>query len=175
MRFLMLGSLAAGFVLVAGCADGTRIVDAAAGREKGAGTFRQGGRNILLLNSVLREPGRVFNSLVEVEGFISYTATIVPLDPIPPNPQYAVILEQESLARLRPWGQSVPVWTASGSSEDWIPIPDEGEAFWRRQFRVVGRTDGLLLNLQLRITTRSIDVDRMWLELAEMPAPSNDG
>ncbi|HCV44007.1 MAG TPA: hypothetical protein DGH68_11025 [Bacteroidetes bacterium] len=122
----------------------------------------------IALNAVLREPGNVVNSFVEVAGQIGYIATIVPLDPIPPNSQYAVRLNLTADALLRPHNSNGPVWSISGSSEEWGAIPESGTVFLTKRYRIEGRNDGMSLNLKFRITLTSVELNSMWLELPRM-------
>jgi hypothetical protein len=119
----------------------------------------------IALNAVLREPGNLVNSFVEVAGQVGYIATVVPLDPIPPNSQYAVRLNLTADALLRPYNSNGPVWSISGSSEDWAAIPESGTAFLTRRYQIEGRNDGMLLNLRFRMTLTSVELSSMWLEL----------
>lgn len=117
------------------------------------------------LNAVLREPGNVVNSFIEVTGQVVYTTTLVPLDPIPPNPQYAIRLNMTTDARLMPANSNGPVWSISGSSEDWAAIPESGTTFLTKRYQIEGRSDGMNLNLRFRITLASVELSSMWLEL----------
>jgi hypothetical protein len=119
----------------------------------------------ITLNAVLREPGNVVNSFVEVAGQVGYIATVVPLDPIPPNFQYAVRLNLTGDAVLRPYNSNGPVWSISGSSEEWGTIPESGTVFLTKRYRIEGRNDRMSLNLKFRITLTSIELNSMWLEL----------
>ena len=125
--------------------------------------------NTLPLNAVLREPGNVVNSFVENIGTVAFTATVVPLDPIPPNPQYAVRLNLTAGAEVRPYQVSVPpllpVWYVSGTSDDWVPIPESGATSLTKRYQIEGRSDRMILNVRFRITLTSVEVSSMWLEL----------
>jgi hypothetical protein len=89
--------------------------------------------NSLPLNAILHVPGNVHNSFVEIIGTVAYQATAVPLDPIPPNPQYAVRLNLIVNAKMRPYEPSVPlmshVWYVSGTLDDWVPISEGAQRF----------------------------------------------
>ena len=126
--------------------------------------------NTLFLNQVLHEPGNAFNSFVQISGTVAYQATVVALDPVPPNPQYAVRLNLTSDAEVRPYQPGgppmLPVWHVSGTSDDMVPIPDSGAAFLIKRYQIEGRSDHLLLNVRFRITLASIELSSMWLELS---------
>ncbi len=133
--------------------------------------------NTLALNAVLHVPGNVYNSFVQISGTVTYQATVIPLDPIPPNPQYAVRLNLTANAEVRPNEPSVtvmsPVWYVSGTSDDWVPIPESGAAFLTKRSQIDGRSDGMLLNLRFRITLASVELSSMWLELPRVSPAAN--
>jgi len=129
------------------------------------------------LNAILHEPGSVYNSFVEITGSVAYQATLHPLDPIPPSPQYALRLNLTANAEVRPYHPSVPpmlpVWHVSGTSDDWVPIPESGAAFLTKRCQIEGRSDGMLLNLRFRITLTSVELNSMWLELPRVSRGAN--
>jgi hypothetical protein len=127
----------------------------------------------VVLNAILREPGNFFNSFVEVAGHVGYTATVVPLDPIPPNSQYAVRLNLTADVLLRPHNSNGPVWNISGSSDEWAAIPESGTAFLTKRYRIEGRSDGMFLSMKFRITLTSVELNSMWLELPRVSAAAN--
>lgn len=129
--------------------------------------------NSLALNAVLREPGNILNSFVEITGVVAYQTTVVTLDPIPPNPQHAVRLNLATDATLRPYNSNDPIWSISGSSEDWMPIPESGTAFLTKRYRIEGRSDGMSLNVRFRTTLTSIELTSMWLELPRVLRAAN--
>lgn len=161
--------LVAGFVV--GCQDGSITDPATRAVSDGTRFSKTQPANTVPLAALLREPGTVFNSLVEVVGALQYRLTVIPLDPIPPNPQFAVQLHIDATAELRPYEPGVPppstesVWVASGSSDDLLPIPESGAVVITRRYRVQGRSDAVLLAMSLRVTITGIEVTRIWLEL----------
>jgi hypothetical protein len=159
----ILAILSATFIL--GCQENT-ITDpiAAVGSADRQLSKAQPG-NSLILEAVLLEPGNFINSFIVVTGQVGYTATVVALDPVPPNPQYAVRLTLTADALLRPYYSNYPVWSISGASEDWVMIPDSGTTSLTKRYRIEGRNDGLWLNLRFRITLASVELSNMWLEL----------
>jgi hypothetical protein len=151
--------------LIVGCQDSTITDPITATASEGTQLSKTQPVHTLSLNAVLREPGNILNSFVEINGAVAYQATVVALDPIPPNPQYAVRLNVTADAVLRPYNSNGPVWSISGSSEDWASIPESGIAFLTRRYQIEGRSDGMLLNLKFRITLSSVELNSMWLEL----------
>lgn len=162
-------------VLIVGCQDST-LTDPTGNMPSNDNPLsRNVPGNIILpirtlpLNGILNEPGSVYNSLMEITGSVAYQATVVALDPIPPNPQYAVRLNLIVNAEVRPYQISVPpllpVWHVSGTSDDWVPIPESGTAFLTKSYKVEGRIDGMLLKLKFQITLTSVELSSMWLEL----------
>ena len=123
----------------------------------------------LPLNAILLEPGHLYNSFVEIIGTVAFHATVVPLDPAPPNPQYAVrlnLIADAEVTPYRPGGpQMLPVWHVSGTSDDGVPVPESGTAFLTKRYQIEGRDDGMLLNLKFQVTLASVELNSMWLEL----------
>lgn len=151
--------------LIMGCQDGSITDPIAMTASEDPRLSKTQPVKTLVLNAVLREPGNVFNSLVELAGQVGYTATVVLLDPIPPNSQYAVRLNLTADAVLRPYNSNGPVWSISGSSEEWATIPESGSTFLTKRYQIEGRDDGMRLNLRFRITLTSVEINGMWLEL----------
>jgi hypothetical protein len=122
---------------------------------------------ILSLGTIVRCPGVSFNCFIRISGEISYAATLMPLDPEPPNPQFAVELTTLTNAKLAPFESSTSQWFVSGSLEnDLVPIPYySGEALLHKRFPVKGRDDGLMLCVKIRITTTTVALGEIWLEL----------
>ena len=172
----------AGFII--GCQDNTLTDPTGAIPTSHGRLNRNGPGNIILpmpslpLNAILHEPGNTFNSFVQISGAVTYQATVVPLDPPPPNPQYAVSLSLTTDAEVRPYqpgGPSMqPVWHVSGTSDNWTPIPEDGIAFLTKRYQIDGRSDHILLNVRFRITLVSIELSSMWLELPP-PGHGADG
>jgi hypothetical protein len=125
--------------------------------------------NSLALHAILHQPGNVHNSFVEITGVVAYQTSVVPLDPIPPNPQYAVRLHLTANAEVRPYEPTVPpmlpVWHVSETSEDWVPIPESGATFVTKGYQIAGRIDGMLLKVKLQVTLTGVELSSMWLEL----------
>ncbi len=117
------------------------------------------------LNAILREP-RGFNAFTEVNGQVAYTITIIPRDPIPPNPQYTVLVTLGLDAELKPFGYEDPVWRISDFSRNELAaVEDDGAMSLEKSYRIEGRNDGVSLHLQFYVTERTVTLARMWLEL----------
>jgi len=158
----ILAILSATFIL--GCQENNITDPVMAAPSEGLQLSKTQPANSLSLDTMLREPGNIVNSYIVVTGQVGYTATVVALDPIPPNPQYAVRLTLTTDALLRPYDSNNPVWSISGASEDWAMIPESGTTSLTKRYRLEGRNDGMCLNLRFRITLASVELSSMWLE-----------
>ncbi len=113
------------------------------------------------LNTILHEP-RGFNTFTEITGQVEYTTTIVPRDPIPPNPQFAVLVTLALDANLKPFGSEEPVWRVSNSSRDEL-AENDGVLFLEKSYKIEGRNDGVSLRMQFQVTEAGVTLARMWL------------
>jgi hypothetical protein len=118
-----------------------------------------------VLNTQLVEPGPFHNSITDVSGYIDYTTTMLPLDPVPPFPQFAIRVELSVHAELHPFGYENPVWYVSGSSNDDVATISDGAVSFEKTYRVTGRNDGISLKVRFRVSATSVEVERLWLEL----------
>lgn len=160
------------FTLVAGCEIAGITDSAVVSMPESAGVSKNTPVNVLILDAVLLEPGNAFNSLVVVDGRAEYTLRVVQMDPVPPNPQVAAVLELDLRASLTPLG-SGSGWEVTGSSVDWIPLSDGHEASLTKRYHVKGRSRKTYLNVAFRIMETEIQVDHLWLELAPRPEVGN--
>lgn len=119
----------------------------------------------ILLAGLLHMPGQ-FNEFAELDGFVEYATTIIPRDPIPPNPQFTVSIDMLVNGNLRPWGSNGPVWHFSGTQQNEVEPIDGETAFLTTRYWV---TDlNVWFVLMLRLTETSIEIDQMRLELPKV-------
>lgn len=154
-------------VLAAGCQDNTMTGPAESVVSPASPLGRDITTNTLSINTVLREPGAAFNSFVAVSGQVQYTTQLVPLDPAPPNPQFAVAVELNIQMDLAPYESNGPVWGVLASSEDWVPFSDDADhsLSLTKRYTIEGRSDDATLNIRFIVNEASVSVDRMWLEV----------
>lgn len=155
-------------ILIVGCQDNSITDPITAAASEGQQLSKPQPVNSLALHAIVREPGNDLNSFVEITGVVAYQTILVPLDPIPPNPQFAVILTLNADAEVRSYNPRVPfspVWHVLGSSTEWVPVPESGNAFVTKSYKINGRSDGMLLKVKFQVTLTSVELSSMWLEL----------
>lgn len=159
---------------VVGCQDNS-ITNPITGKSSAERHFsKANSAGTIPLNGVLREPGG-FNSFTQITGQVVYTTTLIPRDPIPPNPQWAVLVTLAVDAELRPFGLEDPVWHVSNFSRDELAVSeDDGTMFLEKNYRIEGRNDGVSLHLQFYVTETNVSLVRMWLAQSKV-AHSSDG
>lgn len=124
------------------------------------------------LSGLLPEPSPARGGFTEVNGQVTYSLAVVPLDPIPPQPQFLATLDLITSAELRPsplQSQKSP-WRISVTSRDIVPLFENGDGVLDRSYTIEGRTDGVRLHLRLRITLTGVTLAGMWLEASRTPA-----
>lgn len=129
---------------------------------------------VLKLQRNLQSPYRVFNSYFVISGAIDYQLDIQYLDPIPPNSQQIISLQLSIDAKLTnvctvcsPLSNETSAGIISGELSDVINISDDGQHTVSKTFAIRDREDGMVLKCSFFVTTNSVTVDRMWLELPE--------
>ncbi len=145
---------------VVGCQDNSitdPVIEAAAGGNQSA---KVSTTSTIRLNHILREVG--FNTFTEITGQVEYTTTIVPRDPIPPSPQFAVVVTLALDAMLRPFGSEQPVWHVSAFSHDEL-VESDGVMLLEKSYRIEGRNDGVSLHMQFQITGETVTLAGVWI------------
>ena len=112
------------------------------------------------LDAILREGG--FNTFTEISGQVEYTTTTLPRDPVPPNPQFGVLVTLALDAKLKPFGSENPVWRVSNSSRDELSYND-GVILLEKTYKIDGRNDGVSLHVQFQVAEENVKVVGMWL------------
>lgn len=122
------------------------------------------------LNAIVYEG---FNTFTEITGQVEYTTTSLPRDPVPPSPQFGVVVTLALKAELKPFGSEQPVWRVFNSSRDELSNSD-GVMFLEKSYRIEGRDDEVSLHVQFQVTDENVKVLRMWLVPTKLPR-SQDG
>jgi hypothetical protein len=112
------------------------------------------------LEGLLLVPGG-FQSYFSIRGQINYTHELVPLDPIPPAPQYYIDLNLSVSATLT--DEAHNSFTISTTTEDNIYVSDDGIYMLQKSFPVLGRNDGLVLVCRFIVTTDGVVLNAKWL------------
>jgi len=126
------------------------------------------------LHGVMHEPSG-YNAFTEINGQIAYTTTLISRDPIPPNPQWAVLVTLTVNADLMPWNSNGPVWGVSGSSRDEFALAEDadGAMVLEKSYTLIGRDDGVSLHLRFCISQETVVLSRMWLALPQADQKEN--
>ena len=128
----------------------------------------------MVLEGLLVDPSVPF-SYMTIRGYIEYEHRLVLVDPIPPAPQYYVLLQLTVNAELgSPNGYEDPIWYIQSVSEDMIYVSEEGIYILEKSFQVQDRNDGLTLVCRFLVTTDGVGLNEMWLELPETNLVIND-
>lgn len=125
------------------------------------------------LDLILRLPGE-FNSLIQVTGSVEYTITILPRDPIPPNPQFSLLIDLILDAEVRPYGlPGPPAWYVGTSTrDDVLPTGEDGRTgYLTKRYFISGLNRWL--HLSFTLTETDVELSRSWLELPKV-VPERD-
>ena len=124
--------------------------------------------NVIALHGVMRG-GSGFNSVVEIDGHVNYTTTIIPRDPAPPNPQYTVLVTLSLDASVRPFGLELPVWRVNDVSSDEIALEDlDGAVMLEKSYAIPGWSDGSALHIQFQVVSNRVTVTEMRIVVPEV-------
>ena len=157
--FVLALSIAA---LMVGCQDNS-ITDPAttATRTDGRLSRNVPGNIILPVNVIplhgVMTGGSGLNSLIEINGHVNYTTTIIPRDPVPPNPQYAVSVTLSLDASLCPFGLESPLWGVNGVSSDEVALEEtDGPVILEKTYAIPGWSAGSSLHIRFRVAPNSV-------------------
>lgn len=130
-------------------------------------------RGIITLEGMLNNPYPVMNSFYKIVGEVEYLQTLQLIDPIPPNSQYMAFIELSISADLiELCTECSPPVTDPLSGYIETELTEEiliysGDAYLlQKSFTVGGRQDGMVLRVEFLVTTEGIELNDMWLELA---------
>jgi hypothetical protein len=115
---------------------------------------------IVPLRGTLRIPGQ---GLLEIDGQLGLR--IEEILPEMDWTQFACFTVVT--ATLRPFGSDQPVWGVEDRSYDEILFEGNGRLY--KSYIVQGRTDRLILNVCLLITSTKVVLDGMWLDFPPVP------
>jgi hypothetical protein len=108
-------------------------------------------------------PGQ-FNSILEVDGIAEYAITLLPRDPIPPNPQYTLELGMIVKAKLHEIDGRM-LWQTAGTSLDELGYNDGDVLSVTKRYWVANLNGGMWLHITFRVTADEIQAAAMWLQL----------
>jgi hypothetical protein len=166
---ILLAIIAAAFVV--GCHNGDDIVNVSnqiapsLSKSLDETSHRPTCRRVEIHGHV-RVPGQ-FNAILEVNGTAEYAITLLPRDPIPPNPEYTLVLEIVLSAELTEI-ESGTIWFANGSSLDEMGYNDGDEMSITKRYWIANLSRGMWLNVQFRVTKEEIEATALWLQLPKL-------
>jgi hypothetical protein len=166
MKKLFLSFVVFSVLLLIGCqensitdpaVDKTLNKDQVPGRTNLTGTIP--------LEGQLQDPSDPSNYLT-INGIIEYEHDLVPIDPIPPAPQYYVSVNLTTQATISDDDQPIETEVVvNGTSQDEFYVSEEGVYVLERYYEVTGMTDGMVLFCRFLVTTDGIGLNSMWLEV----------
>lgn len=126
----------------------------------------------ILLDGTLQDPHPIMNSYYVITGEIQYQHRIQYLDPIPPSPQYTVLVNLSASADLNylctvcsPPSDSASVGTISIKTSDNIYVSEEGIYLLEKTFPIQGGNHGMVLVCRFMVTTDGVGLNEMQLKL----------
>ena len=131
----------------------------------------------ILLDRMFRDPYPVMNSFYIITGQIQYRHSVRILDPIPPNYQFLISLDLSVVANFtdfctvcEPPTNGISLGTISIVTNNIIYMSEDANGIYllEKSFPIQGRTDGLVLMCRFNVTTDSIELNAMWLELPDI-------
>ncbi len=176
MKKLFLSLIFFTALLIVGCQENsiTNPVPDSADINKSDASTASG---FIKLQNSLQSPYQVFNSYFDISGVINYSIEVHQLDPIPPNSQELISLQLSIDAELTnvctvcsPLSNETPAGTISGEINDVINFSDDTQHAVTKTFAIDKRTDGMTLKVSFLVTTSSVTVDYMKLELPDSKA-----
>ena len=111
------------------------------------------------IHATLVEPGRAFNQILQIDGYLGYSFVVEQRDP----PAAAVDVTVRAL--VKPFGYDEPIWKIAASSHDELELSQDGFASATKRFPIPGRADNLRLCIHFQISEAGMNILRMWLEL----------
>ncbi len=122
----------------------------------------------ITLEGMLVDPSVPFPSYLQIRGEIEYVHELILVDPIPPAPQYYVLLQLSINAKLNdPYSPQDPIWPISTKTEDVIYVSEEGIYLLDKTFPLQDRGDGMVLVCRFLVTTDGVGLSEMWLAISE--------
>ncbi len=136
--------------------------------HSGSGALQKKESITIPINAILRDPSQAFNSFLEVKGEAVCELTIVPI-------LSRDVVEVATLVNVRvtPFGMNKPAWSVNSGSTNRLDITRQGVGTVERAYPVVGRSDGLMLNIRFRVRLTTVEIEEVWLTLFS-PAVAED-
>lgn len=148
---------------ILGCRDAHDVLSASHPNSAAeAGLLKHDFHERLPLTGILHVPGQ-YNEFDELSGEVEYNFVVLPVDPIPPYPQFRTYIDISVSGNLKPWGSNGPVWEFSGTARSEIEPTNDESVLLSTRYWVAGAE--LWFVLTLRITERQAEVYRTLLEL----------
>jgi hypothetical protein len=163
MNYSMLVMGVAG-LLVLGCQEGSTSDSLPASTTTQLNKVLPVDRVIPLIGS-LANPGKG-SRFIEIDGELAVSVTEILGD----CPWTLVEAHIQARAELKPAKDKGPVWMISASSKDEVLYEVTGHLV--KRFVLQGRSDGMILHINLDITDEDVTLDRMWLELPSFETKS---
>ena len=140
-------------------------------------TYHQG---VIILEGMLTDPRPIMNSYFVISGQIEYEHTLEYFDPIPNAPQYCIYLNLSIDAELTyfctvcsPATSETHEGSISGETEAVIYDSGSNSYLLEKSFQVQGRDDRMKFVCRFLVTSDSIELDAMWLELENASSVNN--
>ena len=118
-------------------------------------------QGIIRLEGLLVDPSEPFNSYLSISGQIEYEHSVVG----GPSPMAELLLRfliEANLQDTNPFTD--PIMSISSQTEDQIYVSEFGYML-KKSFPIQDRMDGMVLVCQFLVTTESVSLSSMWLEL----------
>jgi hypothetical protein len=131
----------------------------------------------ILFDRMFRDPYPVMNSFYIIKGQIQYRHSVRIPDPIPPNYQFLISLDLSVVANFTDFctvcgsqTTSLSLGTISNETKNIIYMSEDGGNIYllEKSFAIQGRKDRLVLMCRFNVTTDSIELNAMWLELPDI-------
>ena len=118
-------------------------------------------KDIIWLEGLLVDPSEPFNSYLSISGQIEYEHIVVG-EPSPIAEVFLRFLIEANLQDTNPFTD--PIMSISSQTKDQIYVSEFGYML-KKSFPIQGRIDGMVLVCQFLVTTESVSLSSMWLEL----------
>jgi hypothetical protein len=167
MKKLLLTTAVFSVLLIIGCQENsiTDPIDQQDLQKNDDPLVQQG---TIALDGLLVDPSVPFNSNLTISGQIDYMHSIELVDPMPPAPQYYVVLSLSVDASLISRDSAnEPYMFVTSESEDVIYVPVEGIYLLEKYYNIQGREDGMVLICKFLVTTDGVGLNEMFLALTE--------
>jgi len=122
--------------------------------------------DMILLDGILRIPGRTLNAFASIKGEVRYSLMSTPYRGV-----YRIDLNLATNATIVPEGERRTVWNAAGESHDQLFVSEEGIALLEKFYAIEGARDRMILHVRFLLTSDGIGLSGMWLEMPKVRSP----